>query len=133
MIKKMKLKLKTDISKNCDICGQSRRIPKTVILVDHFSHIWASLDICMVCEKKIMNVIDEEIKKRFIKPIKIVKSLRTGRVHEYFTAGRVGGIGLIILPYQFAIGVSIRKWCFPTSIAFRLYIGPFKFWGYIKI
>ena len=66
MIKKVKLKLKVNLSNNCDICGRSRRVPRTVILVDHFSHIWASLDICMECEKKIMNVIDEEVKKRFI-------------------------------------------------------------------
>lgn len=43
---------------------------------------------------------------------------------EYFHGGRCGGIGFDILPSQFAVGVSLR---------FRLYFGPFKWWGYFRI
>ena len=31
-----------------------------------------------------------------------------------------------VFSYQFAIGISARKWC--TGPALRIYFGPFKFW-----
>ena len=34
--------------------------------------------------------------------------------------------GFVLLPYQFAFGISFRIWC--TGPAFRFYFGPFKFW-----
>jgi len=47
--------------------------------------------------------------------------------------GKLGGIGIVIYPYQIAFGISLRYWNDPNSIAFRIYILWFKFWGYIII
>lgn len=46
---------------------------------------------------------------------------------------KFGGAGIDILPYQIAFGLSLRLWNAPFSIAFRIYIFCFKFWGYIKL
>lgn len=45
---------------------------------------------------------------------------------------RVGG-GFDFYPYQIAFGISLRYWpCF-SGPAFRVYFGPIKIWGYVKI
>jgi len=49
------------------------------------------------------------------------------KVHELpieFGSRVVGGLALI--PYQVAIGLSLRWWC--TGPAIRLYLGPLKLW-----
>lgn len=34
--------------------------------------------------------------------------------------------GFIFMPYQLALGFSLRLWC--TGPAVRIYLGPFKLW-----
>ncbi len=41
------------------------------------------------------------------------------------------GIGLSIFLYQLAFGLSLRY--FENSLMFRVYLGPLKIWGYVKI
>jgi len=36
--------------------------------------------------------------------------------------------GITLYPYQFSLGLSIRYWPCISTPAFRLYIGPLKFW-----
>lgn len=44
-----------------------------------------------------------------------------------------GIIGVDILPYQLAIGLSLRYLKCLDSIMFRIYLGPFKLWGNIPV
>lgn len=55
------------------------------------------------------------------------------KFREYVRQGAVGGIGFTFLPYQIAVGVSLRVWHDPRSLAFRFYLGPAKVWGYVKL
>lgn len=42
------------------------------------------------------------------------------------------GIGFTFYPYQISLGVSLRYWPCIFAPAFRIYIGPFKIWGYVS-
>ncbi|KKL14044.1 hypothetical protein LCGC14_2519670 [marine sediment metagenome] len=44
--------------------------------------------------------------------------------------GPFGG-GVAFFPYQLALGVSLRYW--QHAPAFRVYLGPFKLWGYVSL
>lgn len=43
--------------------------------------------------------------------------------------GRWSGFGLVLIPYQLALGFTVR-W-FDGKPHFRLYLGPLKWWSYI--
>ena len=53
------------------------------------------------------------------------------KVIEFYHGWKHGGIGFTILIYQLAIGISLRWW--ENGPAFRLYLGPFKIWGHLKL
>ncbi len=46
--------------------------------------------------------------------------------------GPFGG-GLAFFPYQLALGISLRYWSCLIAPAFRIYLGPFKLWGYVSL
>lgn len=46
---------------------------------------------------------------------------------QYMWQGALGTVGLDVLPYQLALGVSCRR--FDGQWGFRIYVGPFKVWG----
>jgi hypothetical protein len=50
---------------------------------------------------------------------------------EYDLHSKFGGVGITIFPYQIALGCSLRYWS--GMPAFRLYLGPIKLWGYIRV
>lgn len=52
---------------------------------------------------------------------------------EFEKHGTLGGIGLTIYPYQISLGFTLRYWPCIFAPAFRLHVGPFKVWGYVKI
>lgn len=49
-----------------------------------------------------------------------------------FLWGPFGG-GVVLYPYQLSLGFSLRYWPCIFAPAFRLYIGPIKLWGYVKL
>lgn len=53
-------------------------------------------------------------------------------IESYFYREGVG-LGITLFPYQLAFGISIRYISDMKSIMFRIYIGPIKFWGHLKI
>ena len=52
------------------------------------------------------------------------------RARECFKAFGPLSVGVTFFPYQFCLGLSIRYWPCIFAPAFRIYIGPFKLWGY---
>ena len=60
------------------------------------------------------------------KPLRLPGRMYFGGVREFdFSVGGIVG-GIALFPYQLAFGVSFRVW--EGSLAFRLYLGPIKFW-----
>lgn len=59
------------------------------------------------------------------------REVKVNKAIEYTYFTKWFGIGLSIFPYQIAFGLSLRYWF--HSIAFRLYLGPIKFWGMFRI
>lgn len=56
----------------------------------------------------------------------------TQAAEAYFHRERVG-LGITLFPYQLALGISIRYLSDMKSIMFRIYVGPIKVWGHLKI
>ena len=57
--------------------------------------------------------------------------MKFNKVYEIVCLRKNVGIGIAFFPYQLAFGISIRY--FERSLMFRIYLGPAKLWGYIKI
>jgi len=50
--------------------------------------------------------------------------------HEHeIDYGPIAG-GLTLIPYQFAVGVSLRPWPCLSTVALSVYMGPLKLWLY---
>jgi len=54
------------------------------------------------------------------------------QVKEWFRSFGPLGIGGAFFTYQLAFGISLRYWPCISSPAFRIYVGPFKIWGYLS-
>ena len=53
------------------------------------------------------------------------------KTHEAFVGVGPMGFGISYKPSRLSVGVSLHYWSCISAPAIKLYLGPFKLWGYV--